>query len=106
VSGNITSPSLSCANISFPRIPVSSSIYSLVVYFYSNSHTPPTPAHLQPPHLLTSNQFVFVIAPDFIKAFNTVRHSTLLNKYSLMGILDHIYNWLVEYFNGHSHSTK
>jgi len=57
-------------------------------------------------NLLTNNQFVIIIALDFSKAFDTVRHSTLLNKYSQMDIPDHIYNWLVEYFHGHSHCTK
>ena len=33
-------------------------------------------------NLLTTNQFVVIIAFDFSKAFDTVRHSTLLNKYS------------------------
>jgi len=57
-------------------------------------------------NLLTTNQFVIVLALNFSKAFDTVRHSTLLNKYSQMDIPDHIYNWLVEYFHGHSHCTK
>jgi len=57
-------------------------------------------------NLLTTNQFVIVIALDFSKAFDTVRHSTLLNKYSQMEIPDHTYNWLVDYFQNHSHCTK
>ena len=57
-------------------------------------------------NLLTTNQFVIVLALDFSKAFDTVRHSSLLNKYAQMDIPDHIYNWLVEYFHGHSHCTK
>jgi len=35
-------------------------------------------------NLLTTNQFVIVIAFDFSKAFDIVRHSTLLNKYFQM----------------------
>lgn len=57
-------------------------------------------------NLLTTNQFVVIIALDFSKAFDTVRHSSLLNKYSQMDIPDHIYNWLVDYFHGHSHCTN
>ena len=42
--------------------------------------------------LLTTNQFVIVIALDFSKAFDidTVRHLTLLNKFSQMHIPDHL----------------
>ena len=57
-------------------------------------------------NLLTTNPFVIVIALDFSKAFDTVRHSTLLHKCSLLDMPDHIYNWLVEYFCGHSHCTN
>ena len=56
-------------------------------------------------NLLTTNQFLIVLALDFSKAFDTVRYSTLLNMYAQMDIPDHIYNWLVEYFHGHSHCT-
>ena len=57
-------------------------------------------------NLLTTNQFVIVLALDFGKAFDTVRHPTLLNKFSQMHIPYHIYNWLVEYFHSHSHCTN
>jgi len=40
-------------------------------------------------NLLTTNQFVIVLALDFSKDFDTVRHSTLLNKYSQLDIPDH-----------------
>jgi len=57
-------------------------------------------------NLPTTSQSVIVIALDFSKAFYTVRYSSLLNKYSQMDIPDHIYNWLVDYFQGYSHCTK
>ena len=56
--------------------------------------------------LLTTHQFVVVIALDFSKAFDTVRHYTLLNKMAELEIPDNVYNWLVSYFNSHSHCTK
>ena len=46
-----------------------------------------------------------VISLDFSKAFDTVTHSTLLDKFAELLISDEAYNWLVDYFRGHSHST-
>jgi len=43
---------------------------------------------------------------DFSRAFDTVRHYTLLQKMSLMNLPDNIYNWFVNFFSGHSHCTK
>jgi hypothetical protein len=54
---------------------------------------------------LLTNPFVIVISLDFSKAFDTVRHSTLLEKFAQLPIPDEAYNWLVDYFRGHSHST-
>ena len=54
---------------------------------------------------LLTNPFVVVISLDFSKAFDTVRHSTLLKKFAELPIPDEAYNWLVDYFRGHSHST-
>jgi len=56
--------------------------------------------------LLESNPFVCVMALDFRNAFDCVRHYTLLQKMSQLNIPDCIYNWLVNYFSGHSHCTK
>ena len=36
----------------------------------------------------------------------TVRHSTLLQKLASLDISDTVYNWLVDYFWGHSHYTE
>ena len=55
--------------------------------------------------MLLSNLFVIVIALDFSKAFDTVRHSTLMEKLAQLDIPDYAYNWLVEFFSGHSHCT-
>ena len=56
-------------------------------------------------NLLTSNPFVTVISLDFSKAFDTVRHSTLLEKLAQLDMPANAYNWLVDFFSGHSHCT-
>ena len=43
---------------------------------------------------------------DSSKAFDTVRHSTLLQKLARLDMPDQVYNWLVDFFSGHSHSTE
>ena len=57
-------------------------------------------------NLLSDHPYVIVIGLDFSKAFDTVRHATLLQKFAQLDIPDAVYNWLVDYFAGHSHSTK
>lgn len=42
---------------------------------------------------------------DLSKAFDTIRHKTLLEKYARLPINDSIYNWLVNYFLDHKHFT-
>ena len=42
---------------------------------------------------------------DYSKAFDTVKHATLMEKFSHLGIPDHIYNWIVDYFSSHEHCT-
>ena len=56
--------------------------------------------------LLSQHDYVIVLALDFSKAFDSVRHSTLFDKLARLYIPDHVYNWLVEYFQDHSHCTK
>jgi hypothetical protein len=53
-----------------------------------------------------SSSYVHIIALDFSKAFDTVRHHTLLSKFSRFNIDDNLYNWLVSYFSDRAHSTK
>lgn len=55
---------------------------------------------------LHSNPFVIVYALDFSKAFDSVRHSAVLDKFSRLNIPDHIYNWIEAFFRNHSHCTK
>jgi hypothetical protein len=46
-----------------------------------------------------------VITSDVSKAFDTVRHFTLLEKMAQMDMQNEAYNWLVAFFNGHSYCT-
>jgi len=56
-------------------------------------------------NLLETEPYVIVISLDFSKAFDTVQHSTLLHELAQLHIPDHIYNWLVDIFDNHSHCT-
>jgi len=56
--------------------------------------------------MLLTNDFVVIISLDFKKAFDTIQHQTLLQKMCSFGLPDHIYNWLVNYFNNISHITS
>jgi len=55
--------------------------------------------------LMATDHFVIVIALDFYKAFDTVRHNATLSKMALLNIPDAIYNWLVDFFNDRKHCT-
>jgi hypothetical protein len=56
--------------------------------------------------MLTTQPYVRVIALDFSKAFDTVRHSSLLSKLSSLPIPDNIYNWIVNFLSDRSQCTK
>ena len=56
--------------------------------------------------LLQTEPYVHVIALDFSKAFDTVRHHTLLSKFSSLPISDCSYNWLLDYFSSRRHCTR
>jgi hypothetical protein len=55
--------------------------------------------------MLVTNPYVIVVSLDFSKAFDTVRHSTLLEKMAQLDLRDNIYKWLVDFFSDHTHST-
>jgi len=55
--------------------------------------------------LLQSNPYVVVISLDFSKAFDTVRHSTLLAKMAELDLPMPVYNWIVDFLEGHTHRT-
>ena len=54
---------------------------------------------------LLETNFVIVYA---LEAFDSVRHSTVLSKMSLLDIPDniYIYNWIESFFHEYSHCTK
>jgi len=56
--------------------------------------------------MLLTNPYVHVIALDFSKAFDTVRHTSVLDKLNLLNLPDHIHSWLVSYCEQHSHCTR
>ena len=56
-------------------------------------------------NLLSSEPYVIVISLDFSKAFDTVRHSSLLHKLAQLDLPDNIYNWLNDFFDHQSHCT-
>ena len=48
--------------------------------------------------MLSSNEFVHVFSFYFSKAFDTVRHKTLMNKMVTLDLPDNIFNWIREFF--------
>ena len=57
-------------------------------------------------HLLETNPHVFVYAFDFSKAFDTVKHSTLFEKFAELPLPAHIHNWLADFFSNRLHCTN
>ena len=55
--------------------------------------------------MLATNPFVIVIAIDFTKAFDTVRHSTLVGKMAMLDIPEHVQNWLQDFLSHRLHCT-
>ena len=56
--------------------------------------------------MLTKSRYVRIIALDFSKAFDTVRHRTLLHKLSTISIPDEVYNNRFVTFDNRSHCAK
>jgi len=56
--------------------------------------------------MLFADQDVHVFSFDFTKAFDTVRHETLMNKMAQLNIPDNIYNWIKAFFEQHFHCTR
>ena len=55
---------------------------------------------------LASNDYVRVFTLDFTKAFDTVRHSSLMYKLAKTNLPDTVYNWIQDFFNSRNHCTK
>ena len=56
--------------------------------------------------LLQTYPYVHLIALDFSKAFDSVRHSTLMQKFSKLPLQDDIYNWITNFLKDRDHCTK
>ena len=56
--------------------------------------------------MLTDNDYVHVFAFDLSKAFDTVRHASLMNKLAQLAIPDSVYDWVIVFFQDHAHCTK
>ena len=55
--------------------------------------------------MLQSNPYVIVVALDFSKAFDTVRHASVTEKTARLKMPDNAYNWIVDFLECHSHQT-
>jgi len=56
--------------------------------------------------MLEKNDYVLLVSTDFTKAFDSVRHSTLMQKMAVIDLPDNIYNWIANYFEQRGHVTK
>ena len=56
--------------------------------------------------LLLTHDYVHVIALDFSKAFDTVRHYTLVSKLANFTLPDYLHNWIVHNLSCRQHQTK
>ncbi|MFZ2539525.1 MAG: reverse transcriptase family protein, partial [Oscillospiraceae bacterium] len=56
--------------------------------------------------LLQTNKKVIVVALDFNKAFDSVKHKTLFEKYAKLEIREEVYNWLVSFYTDRVHTTR
>ena len=56
--------------------------------------------------LLQTQDYVHVIALDFSKAFDSVRHHSLVSKLANFTLPDKLHNWLVNNLSDRQHQTK
>ena len=56
--------------------------------------------------LLATNECVHIIALNFSKAFDSVRHVTIMDNFAQLEMPDDVYNWIVDFFHEHMHCTK
>jgi len=55
--------------------------------------------------LLQHNDYVHLIALDFTKAFDTIRHHYMISKMCTYALPDCFHNWLVDYLSSRTHQT-
>jgi len=55
---------------------------------------------------MKNHNSVHLIALDFSKPFDTVRHSTLAAKIASFPIYDNVYNWIINFLSDRQHQTK
>src|SRR6218665_4079836 len=56
--------------------------------------------------MLEKNDYVLLVSTDFTKAFDSVRHSTLMHKMAVIDVPDNIYNWIANYSEQRGHLSK
>ena len=56
--------------------------------------------------ILDTQRYVRVIAFDFSKAFDTVRHASVMNSLTSLDLPDNIFNWLNDFFSHRTHKTS
>jgi len=56
--------------------------------------------------LLITHPYVHIIALDFSKAFDTVRHHTLTSKLANFPLPDYLHNWIIHNLSDRQHITK
>jgi len=56
--------------------------------------------------MLSTNPYVRVFALDFSKAFDTVRHFTLMEKMAHLSLPDEVYNWILHFLERRRHFTR
>jgi len=56
--------------------------------------------------ILTSDDYVHVLSFDFSKAFDAVRHETLLKKMATFKLPDNMHNWIKDFFSDRRHCTR
>ena len=93
-------------SLSSPSTPSTSSIISLQDQFAFKPSGSTTAASTGLLKIISDNleicPFVHLVAFDFSRAFDTVRHATLFEEVAQFSVLDPIYNWMVNFFSGES----
>lgn len=72
---------------------------------YGGVYWPPPAACMCRIHHQCSSRMtiIMLISIDYSKAFDSVRHSSLIQKMSVMDLPDNIYSWIANYFEKRGH---